>query len=403
MLQPPATATGSRRRAPGRLGVCACLLLTCVLGACASSGGRLPRGAVERLPPLQWQQQVVTVADATAQAGTPDLLGIDDAMREFVARYAGDVRHPRQRLFNLHRAVKGAGMLDMQYDPFADGTAAEVFARGSANCLSYAHLFVALAREAGLDARYQWLKVRPQWTRVGEKAALRLHVNVLVDLPRDEHYMVDIDPLQSREIADAHPLSDAEGAALYHSNIAVDALADKDLALAWQHAVRALQLSPEMAHLWVNLGVIYRSAGQLAAAEHSYFQALKLDEGDSSAMNNLVVLFELQGRETERAYWMERVERHRQSNPYYHAWLGDRAAEAGDWDMALVHYRDAIALRPEDGRLFYSLGMIQYQRGDYEAATRRIDQAIERASLRGDIEAYRVQLETVRRKATAAR
>lgn len=375
-------------------------LLAIFLAGCSQNPAH--RDAVDALPPLYRGDALVAVSDVARSTPTPALLELDEEMHAFVERYAGASPNPRQRLINLHAAVKGSGTLGMQYDPFAEGTARDAFNRGSANCLTYAHLFVALARDARLDARYQWLEVRPQWTRVGERVARRLHVNVLVRLPNGEQYMVDIDPLQSRDIAGSSVLSDSDGAALYHSNIAVEALSGDDLELAWRNSVRALQLSPAMTHLWVNLGAIYRAAGQPDAAEQAYFQALKLDPGEHSAMNNLMVLYADLGREDERAYWATRVERHRQSSPFFHAWLGDRAAEREAWEKALGHYRRAIELRPDDSRLLYALGMIEYRRGDFDAATRWIGRAIDRATLRGDIDHYRLQLETVRREATAA-
>ena len=42
-------------------------------------------------------------------------------------------------------------------------------------------------------------------------------------------------------------------------------------------------------------------------------------------MNNLAVLFELEGRPEEQAYWERQLARYRDANPYYHAWLGDEA------------------------------------------------------------------------------
>ena len=45
----------------------------------------------------------------------------------------------------------------------ADGTfvAAETFARGRGNCLGYTNLFIALARDLGLNARYQLIESHP--------------------------------------------------------------------------------------------------------------------------------------------------------------------------------------------------------------------------------------------------
>lgn len=374
----------------------------CLLAATLAACGTTQQAArsVRDLPPLQLEGTTVSVDAVPGLAPTPDLLEVDDEMREFVDQYTGDVRGARQRLMMLHRAIKGAGTLNLEYDPFADGTAREVFHRGTANCLSYANLFVALAREAGLDARYQWLEVRPQWSRIGERLAVRLHVNVIVDLAGREHYMIDIDPLPSREIAGARRISDVDAQALYHNNIAMEALAVDDLEQAWVHTVRALQLSPLIPHLWVNLGAVYRFSGQHREAERSYLYALELDPWDRSAMNNLVVLYGLEGREEEREYWVQRVERYREFNPYYHAWLGDMAGENGDWRQALAHYRHALELLPEDSRLLFTTGVIHYHLDEFKDASRYIERAIGAADLRSDIETYRAQLRVVEQAQT---
>lgn len=284
----------------------AALCASVVLMACASIDG--PEAAARQLPALVHDGTAITLAEAVATAPAPDVLALTPEMREFVARYAPRGGGARQRMLSLHEAVKGQGSLGLAYDPFADGTAASVFRTRAANCLSFAHLFVALAREAGLDARYQWLEVRPQWTRLGERVAVRLHVNVMVRMPSGEQFMVDIDPLQSRDIAASRLLADVDAVALDHNNIAMEALAQGDFEAAWIRLARALQLSPGLPLLWVNLGVVYRHAGQFAEAEWTLLQALAIDRGDRSAMNNLVVLYEQIGRDDDRDYWMDRIQ-----------------------------------------------------------------------------------------------
>ncbi len=364
------------------------------LAGCSSSP--VKHEQLSNLPPLQLPDRTLTVQEVAALTPTPDLLAVDDEMREFVQRYTSGVSSQRQRLMMLHRAVTGAGALDLQYDALAEGTAIEVFHRGSANCLSYSNLFVALAREAGLNATYQSLDVRPQWTRQGERVMVRLHVNIMVKLPgRNQQYMVDIDPLPTRDITGSRELSDVEAEALYHNNLAMDALSNDDLERAWRHAVRALQLSADDAHLWVNLGAIYRVAGQFRAAENSYLYALKLDRWERSAMNNLVVLYSLEGREQERQKWSSRVARYRETNPYFHAWLGDTAADSGDWRTALEHYEQALDLSPDDSNLLYAVGLIYYQLDQYQQASGYIERAIERATLRSEIDLYEMQLQAV--------
>ncbi len=375
--------------------VACCLLL--MLSACASTGSP----TLAELPPLSLPRGALTGEDAR-RLETPDLLATDAAMREFVALYTADAGSSHQRLVALHRAIRGGATLGIDYDPLAEGTALDAFYDQAANCLSYANLFVALAREAGLDARYQWVDVRPQWTRMGERVAVRLHVNAVVHLGRHDRFMVDIDPLPSREIAGAREMADRDARALYHNNIAMQALAVEDVERAWLHGARALQISPELGLLWTNIGAVYRLAGQHRDAESAYLQALALDSGDRSAMNNLMVLYELEGRLEDYAHWSRRVERHRDSNPYYHAWLGDQAGEEGDWRGALGHYREALELQPGDGELHFAVGLIYSELDQPRAALRYVEQAIERAGLARDLRRYRAKLAELQSAAAAA-
>ncbi|MEH6571434.1 MAG: tetratricopeptide repeat protein [Halioglobus sp.] len=371
-----------------------------VITAC-SSVSHGPDRAME-IAPLQLVDRAVTVDDVAFLAPTPDLLALDEEMKSFVARYTEGLSLQRQRLINLHRAIKSAGVLSMRYDPAAEGSAQEAFYSGTVNCLSYAHLLVALAREAGLNAQYQWVDVRPRWSRMGERVTVGLHVNVTIKMRGGLQYMADIDPLESRDITGTHVISDSDAQALYHSNIAMRALAEESLVDAWAHAVRALQLNDEMPHLWVNLGAVYRQAGQHDVAEQSYFYALSLDSRDRSAMNNLAVLYKLQARDEESAYWQAKIGRYQDSNPYYHAWQGDKLGETGNWAAALTHYQRAVLLAPSDSRLLYATGLIHYQLEDYDAASTLISEAIDLAPLRREKDSYQIQLDAVRAEQLAA-
>jgi len=338
------------------------------------------------------------VQDIPALVDTPDLLAVDDEMRAFVQQYTRGVPRGRSRLMVLHSAIRGAASLGIKYDPYAQGSAQDVFHSQSANCLSYANLFVALAREAGLKASYQWVQVRPQWTLRGERVLLRMHVNTLINPDRSNSFMVDIEPVPNQKIARAQTISDSAAQALHLNNVAMEALAEKDLERAWLHAYRALELSPSQSLLWVNIGAIYRAAGQLRAAEVSYLHALDIDSGNASAMNNLSVLYSLQGREAEQAYWDERVENYRESNPYYYSWLAEAAAEQDDWTLAVAHYEKALHLLPKDSGLLYAAGLAHLEIDQPLKASQYIERAIKHASLRTDIDTYQQRLELLRRE-----
>jgi len=378
--------------------MCLSLFGLSFLAACASNTTHID--ALANLSPLEFDGRTISVNDVATLVPTPDLLGVDGDMKQFVETYTGELYSDRQRMNHLHQSITSSAILNVEYAADAEGVAREVFHRGTANCLSYANLFVALAREAGLHANYQWVKVRPQWSRVGERVAVRLHVNVIVTLRHGEEYIVDIDPLPPSERTGNRVLSDVDAMALYHNNIAMAALARNEIDQAWIQAVRALQLSPKMSLLWVNIGAIYRVAGQHEDAQSSYFTALALNSGDRSAMNNLVVLYNLDGNEEQAKYWSDQVARYRTNNPWYHAWLGDKAGEAGDWSQALMHYSDARRRDPQDGRLQYAVGLIYYQLGDLTEARRYVAMAIETVSKtvglrRSELEGYQMQLDAI--------
>ena len=379
--------------------VAALILLVLVPGCTTHSSGF---HAVKAPAPLQLGEHSLEQTSVAGLVHSPDLLAVDAPMREFVQRYSAGTVNRRQRLTSLHAAVMGAGALDLQYDPAANGTARDAFHRSAANCLSYASLFVALAREAGLDAGYQWYQVRPQWSRMGERVTVALHVNVFVDLGRRGQFVVDIDPPQPGSVINSRTISDDDALALYHANIAIDALAQEDLEQAWLQTVRAVQLSPKMAHLWINLGAIYRAAGQHREAEDSYLYALQLDSSAYSAMANLVILYNIEGREQERQYWEGRVESYRHNNPYYHAWLGDLAGEKGDWLEALRHYDEVLEILPDDSPMLFARGLIHTRLEQPDAAAVDIKRALEGATLRSAIDRYQQALDALGRDRVAA-
>lgn len=365
--------------------------LLCLV-ACAHYSSSTPN--VAELPPLQLPDRTVTPEAAGAEVETPELLALTGDMRDFVDRYAGH-GNQRQRLLTLHQSLRSPALLDIRYDAAADGTAAEAFDAGVANCLSYAHMFVALARYAGLKASYQSLALRPEWSRHGEQVALRRHVNVRVDLRNGEQYMVDIDPVSRDRIASAELLSEQEAAALFHANRAMDALLSKRPAAAYAQAVRALELAPGIDYLWVNLGAIYRQAGQSDAAEMAYKTALAVNPESPSAMNNLAVLYNLRGNLEESRLWEDRVRRHRERNPYHHYSQGEAAESAGDLDRALEHYRDAIRLKANDAEFYYRVARVYHARHQHEETVRYLEEAIKRSRLVGEREEYRAFLQKI--------
>jgi len=359
----------------------ACLLLT----ACALHSPRAP--GVSSLDPLLSPAGELAGQAAAASVETPDLLGLSDEMRDFARRYLSHGSQ-RQRLLTLHRSLRSPALVDIRYDPGADGTAAQAFARGSANCLTYAHVFIAMARHIGLEARYLSVTLRPEWARHGDRVARRQHVNVVVSLRNGEQFVVDIDPIARDKIATADVLGDKQAFALYHSNLAMEALLDGQTANAFAHAARSIELASQMEALWVNLGAIYRLGGQPESARRSYEVALLLNPESGSAMNNLAVLYQAAGNLVASREWQSRAEAYRLRNPYYHINLGEQAESAGDIEAAIEHYKTAVSLKRWDAEFYFRLARVYHALQQQAESVRYARLAIEHSRLVGEREQY---------------
>lgn len=381
----------------GAIPLAACLAAM-LLGACAHSPRNLP--AVEDLPALHTPDGELVAESAVSQTHTPDMLVMTDEMKDFVDRYVSGTQ--RQRLQSLHRGLLSPAMIGITYESDADGTAAEVFHSGEANCLSYAHLFVAMARYAGLDARYLSTKLRPEWSRHGAQVALRRHVNVTVKLRNGEQYVVDIDPVSRERIASADVLEDRQAFALYHGNMAMDALLEQDLDRAYSQALKAIELGGDIDYLWVNLGIIYRRSGQDAEAESLYRAALEINPESRIAMNNMAVLYNSRGDTEEARVWEQRVLKRREQNPYYHYYLGEKAEAQGELQMALEHYLEAIDLKRTESEFYFRTARLYLELQDRESSKTYIEQAIEHSRLVGEREEYRAFLRKLESRSFAS-
>lgn len=94
---------------------------------------------------------------------------------------------------------------------------------------------------------------------------------------------------------------------------------------------RAIQVSPQRASLWVNLGVAYMRAGDLAVAEEKLRTALELDPSVAEAHYNMACALALQGNKQEALGFLERA-----------ASLDSHVFEWAKQDQDLVSLRDAF-------------------------------------------------------------
>ncbi len=327
---------------------------------CASTSclGGVPQGdprALERIEALEQRK---------LDAGTPlpavDPLELSSEMRQFAAQFSRKSHAPAERLRALHDALFDPAVRGIVHAEGRSRTASEVFAAGSGDCLSLANLFIALAREIGLDARYQEVYLQPSWTERADLWVLQRHVNVAGRLGDGVEYSVDFLDLTGSEVAPARIVSDRRALAQHYNNQAVESLTQGELGPALARFKRALRIEPGLEFAWSNLGAAYRRAGEYEAAEAAYLESFALDPQNESTAGNLAALYQRVGRTEDAARFAALAERHRLRNPFYREHRAEQALAAGDAALAVREYRRAVALAPD--QLRFRAGLAEAER-----------------------------------------
>jgi tetratricopeptide (TPR) repeat protein len=306
---------------------------------------------------------------------TPEeVFALDDEMNAFVEPLKA-LRDPHHKMVELIRAMEGRGMFSLEYAEVTR-TARSAFHDRQGNCLSFTMLFVTLARAAGLRASYQSVEVPPSWSYDGQVVVAN-HVNTLVRAGRVET-IVDFnirpyEPSQTRRrrVADSYALG------LFYTNLGAEAMLTGDYAAALLYLRAAAGAHPDVAGLWVNLGVLYSRHALYEHAEAAYLRALAVDPDEPSALVNLALVYEMRGEPALAADYRERVQRYRERNPYYHFTSATEAYEQQQYSTALASLRKALRLKPDEHAFHELRGQVQQALGKVRHATESFERARE--------------------------
>ncbi len=338
-----------------------------LLSACASIQH-------ERLtpPPLQTDRPAVQIDDV-------DVLAVSPAMEEFLERYILIYPNRQTRLELLTLAVTSSGVLGFQYDEAYTLSASEAFKTRVGNCIGFSNMMVALARRAGLDAYYQEVFRRPEWSDHDDDTVLLVkHINVVVETQRAT-WVVDVSGIRIHPTARRRIIDDAYAKALYLNNIAVESLLENDLPTAYAYMTKAIKASIKATDPWVNLGVIYGRNDQLNDAILAFNQALQIDSNEHSAMSNLYEVYIEQGNFESAMELESKVDRYRRNNPYYLLKLSDEALEQEHFKESISLLQSAIRKKRDDHKLHFALAKTQYLSGELAAAENSLIRARELA------------------------
>jgi tetratricopeptide (TPR) repeat protein len=306
----------------------------------------LAAGCATTAPP----PSVVALFDdaAFARASEPidpgDVFAVSDAMRRFVSEEIAPRAREKGARRALFDALYSASQLRLDYDSGITRNAAQAFADRSGNCLSLVIMTAALAREMGLDVRFQKVVGEEAWTRQGEMHVANGHVNVALVRDRndlnahaDERQLLTIDFVPPKEKAlprKLWALTETTVTAMYFNNRAVETLAAGKVDDAYWWARAAIQHDAAYLIAYNTLGVVYKKKGDFARAERVLQELLAREPRNLNAMTNLVLVYKDLGRERDAQALRERIAALQPTPPFHWFDLGMEAMQAGDFRTA---------------------------------------------------------------------
>lgn len=316
----------------------------------------------------------------TSDINSDEILATNDDMRDYVAAKMKRNSPARSRLKSLIGGMIDDGLLTLDYDPNLTYTAIQTFQNRQGNCLSFSILFAALAREANLDVTFQIVDIPPSFRADGEMILLNNHINVLVEGVRSDvnftrDYVVDFNSAEYNGNYDTRKVTDNYAVALYYSNLAVESMQDGNRRDAFRYLKKGIATDPDIAGLWVNLGVLYSRQEYYDLAVKAYRQALSIQPSNRSALVNLARAFDLLGREEESRFYSKKVAYYRDRNPYYHYGQAQTAYQRNEFDDALANVAEAIRLKDDEHQFYYLRGLVYHQMKEYTLAARNYEKA----------------------------
>lgn len=269
---------------------------------------------------------------------------------------------PLRQLANLQRAFFEEGVFDFSYDDSRTLTAQEAFTARRGNCMSFTSLFIAMSRSLGISTFLMEVDRAPEIGRDGGLVVVNRHVVAAYgagpQISTFDFFLASAAPVIGQEAFD-----DVRASALHHNNLGANALRADRLDEARTHLEIATVLAPDWSAAWVNLGVLRSHLDEIEGAFEAYHRALEVDEHDSSALNNLSILYRKLGREEEAQVALMAAVEHG-NNPFNLVALADSEMARGSMDTAEQYLRRARRWFSQEPEVWEGLARHAARSGD---------------------------------------
>lgn len=309
---------------------------------------------------------------------------LDQAVTNYLDNNILILDKPVDRMNQLSDQLFSPNKVNLLYQTDANSVASQTFSSKTANCLSMSILAYSMAKYVGLNVVFQDVTIPEFWNLRDDVNFLNGHVNLFITAktPVNEGQAYSIDSIEvdfSNSFASSrfqkNWISKQTALAMFYNNIGAEALVVKDFNRAYAYFRQSLLTDPDYVSGLSNLGVLYRMSGHNDWAEQTYLAGLELEKDNRNILDNMVVLFEHTGRIEQANDIRSRINKQRQSNPYYHYFLGQQEYQSGHWQKAIQHFRKAKSLNQYDHHFYFGLAKAYFELGEVDETRRNLNLA----------------------------
>lgn len=308
--------------------------------------------------------------------------------------------HTTRRLLNF---LLDNGDASLSYQSGATLTANQTYRDLNANCLSLSILAFAMAEHLGLEGQFQRVYIPEYWALNKGYNLLTGHINLVVKKASKANgqlvydvsnsLVIDFDSNSRGEKFKTSPITKARIAAMFYNNKGAAAMLNKRYELAYSYFKAAIDIDNNYSGSWGNLGILMRMHNRFANAEAAYNYAITLNPHNNTALGNLALLYKLTNRESKAQIILTKLDKNRQSNPYYHISLGNSAYVAKQYQDAIRYYNKAKRLDKSLHDSYFGLAQTYYQLGDFKRTQRLLKLANKKADFDHDKNRYKSKLD----------